>query len=188
MLGKKSTILDWVISLAFCIIVSFVPILYIRKLLNEGTISFKFEIYDSNEIIIYLWVTVFLLFFIPIFVIAAKNIKIKKLKWRANELDERLKLKEKEIEESVNYYEAEKKVSSDFDKQKLEGIEQKYDLQLRELKKQINILAKENEELKKDKSGSLTVGVQTAPSSLVSRAYSCRKASIGSIMAARRAG
>lgn len=148
-MGKKSSFFDWLLYFAFCVIITFIPIVYLRKLLKEGSLVLEFELYDTNEIVYYLWFTFFLIIFLPTFIVAVKSFRIKKMNREIDSLNEHLKIKEKEFEDKLNYYEEEKKVAIGFDKQKLTNIEQKYESEFLNLKKQLSILTKENDELKK---------------------------------------
>lgn len=148
---SKYNIFDWIIYISICLILSFLPIVYIKKALEKGSLKIEFELFNTNEIITYLWFSIFLIFLVPICVLTFKNIKIKQLSYKIKELNEFIKNNEQQQNERLNYFEEEKKILLKMEKQKSDEIINKYESQISNFKKQIKNLSAENENLKKIK-------------------------------------
>ena len=76
---SKYNVFDWIIYISICLILSFLPIVYIKKAVEKGSLKIELELFNTNEIIIYLWLSIFLIFLIPICLFTFKNKKNKKL-------------------------------------------------------------------------------------------------------------
>ena len=77
---KKNNLFDWIIYISIALVISILPIVYIRQQLEKGTLKLEIEFFNTQDFMLYLWFTIFLIILIPIILITIKSMRINDLK------------------------------------------------------------------------------------------------------------
>jgi len=148
---KKNNLFDWIIYISIALVISILPIVYIRQQLEKGTLKLEIEFFNTQDFMLYLWFTIFLIILIPIILITIKSMRINDLKWENEKLNNYIKEKEKEFESKMIYFEEEKKIIIGMEKSKIDELEKNYQNEIIKYKQEIKRLTSENEKLKRMK-------------------------------------